>query len=54
MVGVKFEIVVIVIKSVVLDGRFYRCLLCKALCEYYFDILFEMLKVGGKFYDIVV
>ncbi|XP_068722589.1 deubiquitinating protein VCPIP1-like [Montipora capricornis] len=54
MVGVKPETVATATKSAVSDGRLYRCLSCKALCELHSDISSEMLKAGGKLYDIAV
>lgn len=54
MVGVKLENVIVVVKLVIVDGRFYRCLFCNVLCEVYFDVFFDDFKLGGEFYEIVV
>lgn len=54
MVGVKLEIVIMVVKLVVVDGRLYRCLSCNVLSEMYFDILIVLFRSGGELYNMVV
>ena len=54
MVGVKPEKVTMATVAAVEDGRLYRCLSCKALSEQHSSISSEMLKPGGRFYDVAV
>lgn len=51
VIGVQFEEVIVVVKKVVMDNCFYKCLFCGVFFEFY--VFLEWLVFGGKLYNLV-